>query len=374
MCRGAPTRPPIIAAGRFGILLSIPVLYCSIVVSRSFHGFPVKMFRNLIVLGVVAVGMLTSTLAATNGFVNANQQQPPAVGKAHKKIPIPTDHSSVKAPTMEERKTIHETTVKLAKKVNKKKFETKVPKRDFSNQEFKRDVKAAEIRVESMGSTPSSKVANKVMAQMRTYYGSSCDESYLIEANGILTNACLEDRTSHSYTNSWGYSYDYDTYATSVSAIKTTVNGVSYGTAVQTYFNYADCYSPDSSSTEVSDSYALDTCYSYFNYDDWMYYSHKVSFSNDMPSQTSGVFFKEYQGLRACRAQDQNGIKSYNFFASGHCYINDEGNQSFMYYCSSDGTPRMGFYSDLSCNTYNYSFNLDDWNCYGSDDKYDYHC
>jgi len=324
------------------------------------------MFRNLIVLGFVAVA-ITSTVA-TNAFVNTNTQKPPAVGKAPKLIPTP-EIKDRKAPTKEEIKKTHEVTAKLMKKAGKKKFETKIPKREIPKTEFKRGVKPTEIHVESMSSTATSKVANKLMVQMRSYYGDSC--SSLMEASGILANACLEDTESHPYTYSWGYTYYYNTYATTVSAMKSTVDGVSYGTAVQTYFSYSDCYYPDSASTEVSDSYALDTCYSFFDYSTWSYTSYMVSFSNEIPDG-SGVTAIEYQGLRACNANDHNGIKSFTVFGSNKCYSDDNGG-SVMYSCFGS-SPYAYHYSDSSCGSYSYYSDLTYSNCYDSDYKYQFLC
>ena len=340
--------------------------FCSLKLILDFYFEIVKMFRNLIVLGLVVVG-ITSTVA-TNAFVNTNTQKPPAVGKAPKMIQAP-EIKDKKAPTKEEIKKAHEVTTKLMKKAGKKKFETKIPKREIPKTEFKRGVKPTEIHVESMSSSPTSKVANKLLVQMRSYYGESC--SSLMEANGILANACLEETKSHSYTNSWGYTYSYNTYATTVSAMKSTVDGVSYGTAVQTYFSYSDCYYPDNDVTEVSDSYALDTCYSYFDYSTWSYYSYMVTFSNEMPTG-SGVTATEYQGLRACNANDQNGIKSFNVFGSNKCYSDDNGG-SVMYSCSGT-TPYVFYYSDSTCFTYSGYTDLSYSNCYDSDDKYRFSC
>jgi len=186
-----------------------------------------------------------------------------------------------------------------------------------------------------------------------------------------MTNACMPEENTFYY--SWyGWSYSTTTTATSVSVLKSTVDGASYATAVQTYFPYSDCYYADYNSKEISDTVPLDTCQYY--YDGWSTYSYKYSLSNDMPVSTTGDYMNEYQGLRACNYKDQNGIKSYAFVPTYDCMEDDNGG-SFYVYCSW-GSPYIVYYTDSACNYnyYSYSYQLDAYSCYDSDNRYNYYC
>jgi len=141
------------------------------------------MFRNLLVLLIVALAM-ACTLA------NKVITDPAAVAAVHKNNFKLVDHKVLKETakplTKENAAHVQKLSSKMMKKAKTSMFKNKAVAEaaavEKTKKPFNRNIAPAEITVASADTTSSGKAANKVLMQVRTYYGSTCDESYVMSA------------------------------------------------------------------------------------------------------------------------------------------------------------------------------------------------
>ncbi len=313
------------------------------------------MFKNLLVL-LVAVCFTAVVVAEADPHPGAHPA--PTTGKNTVKVAKTTQKRDArKAKSVGKASSEHVRRVTHAVSLKKKRsmFEMKPPQRQDLQHSHTRNVEPAEISLDSVSSS-SSKTANKVLIQTRIFDGDSCDDSSIYQAVGTLANACLEDDT-----------YD-DASSTTLSALKVISSGTSYGSLIQTYFSDSLCTSIMDSYTEISETVMLDYCYTSTD-EDGTTMSAMYKASNSIP--TGGFLITEFQGKRACNADDFNGIKSYTYVQDGTCFSNEDGT-SFDMACEA-GTPYFNYYSSSDCSgNYNYYYAVGEYNCEGS--KYRYSC